>query len=276
MGKKLSLVLPTYNGSSLLRQHLPNLIMYLNDLSIDYEILIVDDGSKDQQESKLIAQENGCRFFSIPHNQGKGAALRMGMLEAGGDFIIFTDADIPYEFEVIKKFLWQLEYEKSHIVVGDRTLHESKYFANIPWVRSVGSKIYSFIVGHFMVSGLFDTQCGIKGFQAEVAKDLFYVSRINRFAIDVEILYIALKRNYVIKRLPVNLRVWEPTQIRPFYDGLTMLIDLFVIWQNFRLGNYRAQNIISKSTDPINDENKAISPSGDFKNNQISKELIEE
>lgn len=241
MGKELSLVLPTYNGSSILRQHVPGLIEYLNSIAIDYEVIIVDDGSKDRDETYKIAQENGCGFYANLQNRGKGSALRIGMQEAIGDFVIFTDADIPYKFIAIESFLWSLKFEENDIVVGDRTLPESKYFANVPWVRSIGSKVYYFIVGQFLVNGLFDTQCGIKGFRAEVAKDLFFVSRINRFAIDVEILYIAQKRNYNIKRLPVELRVWEPTRIRPFFDGVSMLSDLLLIVLNYKLGKYKSK-----------------------------------
>jgi dolichyl-phosphate beta-glucosyltransferase len=249
MGKKLSLILPVYNGSSLLRQHIPGLREYLDRASVDYEIIIVDDGSEDGNATLAIAREFECRFFANPTNMGKGAALRIGMLEADGDFRIFTDADIPYEFETIEKFLWYLDFKEFHIVVGDRTLTGSNYFAEIPWIRNIGSKIYSFIVGRFVVSGLFDTQCGIKGFRAEVAEDIFGVSRINRFAIDVEILYIALKRNYDIKRLPVGLRVWEPSQIRPVLDGGTMLVDLLVIWLNYRRGRYKAKKEINLTLD---------------------------
>jgi len=249
MGKKLSLILPVYNGSSLLQQHIPGVIDYLDQLSFEYEIIVVDDGSKDGDETMAVSREFGCVFISNPKNMGKGAALRAGMLRATGDFRIFTDVDIPYEFEVIEKFLWYLDFKEFHVVVGDRTLQGSKYFTEVPWGRNVGSKIYSFIVGRFVVSGLFDTQCGIKGFRAEVAEDIFGVSRINRFAIDVEILYIALKRNYDIKRLPVSLRIWEPSQIHPIRDGSKMLVDLFSIWLNYRLGRYEGRKKIDVTID---------------------------
>jgi dolichyl-phosphate beta-glucosyltransferase len=140
-----------------------------------------------------------------------------------------ADVDIPYK----------------HIVVGDRTLQGSKYFTEVPWIRNIGNKFYSFIVGRFVVSGLFNTQCGIKGFRAEVAEDIFQVPQINRFAIDVEILCIVLKRIYDTKRFPVDLRIWAPSQIRANLDGGKLLVDLLIIWLNYQLGRYKAQREIS-------------------------------
>jgi len=249
MGYKLSLILPAYNGSDLLSKNLPEVINYLNGLGILYEIIIVDDGSKDCEITASLAKDYKCKFVGMPRNQGKGAALRTGMLAAEGDFRIFTDVDIPYEFEAIEKFLWYLDFKEFHMVVGDRTLPGSNYYTEVPKVRKTASKIYSFIVGRFIVSGIFDTQCGIKGFRAEVAEDIFAVSRINRFAIDVELLYIAYKRNYDIKRLPVNLRVWGASQIRALFDGVTMIRDIFVIWLNYRTGKYEAKKKVNITID---------------------------
>ena len=110
---------------------------------------------------------------------GKGAALRRGMLAASGDFRIFTDADIPYAYHSLADFLEYLEFKEFHMVIGDRTLPESKYFDGVPYARGIGSKVYRQIVGRLVVSGVYDTQCGIKGFRAEIAEDLFRVSRLN-------------------------------------------------------------------------------------------------
>ena len=99
--------------------------------------------------------------------------------------------------------------------------------------------MYSFIVGRFVAGGWFDTQCGIKGFRDHVAEDLFSVARVDRFAFDVELFYIALKRNYDIKRLPVRLRCQEGSSVRVVRDGLAMVRDLAVIRTHQLAGHYR-------------------------------------
>jgi dolichyl-phosphate beta-glucosyltransferase len=238
MNPKLSLVIPSYNGADLLQANLPGVLAYLDELGISYEVLVVDDGSPDGGATERVAGQFNCRYLANPRNMGKGAAVRLGMLEAKGDFRIFTDADIPYEYDAIMDFLYYLDHKEFHMVIGDRTLPGSKYFGDVPYARGIGSKLYRFIVGRFVVSGVFDTQCGIKGFRAEVAQDLFGVSRLNRFAIDVELIYIAMKRNYDIKRLPVKLHSWGFSQVRAIRDGLNMLLDLIQILVNYYSGKY--------------------------------------
>lgn len=211
---------------------------YLNQKGYGYEVIIVDDGSQNVQETKKVAENLGCRFLALPKNQGKGGAVKAGMLEAKGAFRIFTDVDIPFEYENFDRFLKYLDEKEFQMVVGDRTLPESKYFTEISKLRKLGSNIFSFIVGRFVVGGHFDTQCGMKGFRAEVAEDIFGLSRIPSFAFDVEVLYIALKRNYDIKRLAVQLRMQEGSSVRVVSHGLGMIIDLFRIKGNQLRGKY--------------------------------------
>lgn len=241
MNPKLSLVIPSYNGADLLEANLPDVLVYLDGLDVSYEVLVVDDGSRDKGETERVAKQYDCRYLANPQNMGKGAALRRGMLAAQGDFRIFTDADIPYAYQSLMDFLEYLDIRGFHMVIGDRTLPGSKYFDGVPFARGIGSKLYRQIVGRLVVSGVYDTQCGIKGFRAEVAEDLFGVSRLNRFAIDVELIYIAMKRNYDIKRLSVELRSWSASQVRAFRDGFNMLIDLAMIITNFYTGKYEQQ-----------------------------------
>lgn len=237
----LSIVLPSYNDGELLARHVPGLLDYLQQLGVSHEVVIADDGSKDDGRTRDVASELGCRYVANPVNQGKGAAVRRGMKSASGRFRIFTDADVPYELESIERFLWYLDFKEFHMVAGDRRLEQSSYFTEVPLWRRLGSHVYSFVVGRFVASGWFDTQCGIKGFRGDVADDLFGVSRISRFAFDVELLYIALKRNYDIKRLPVRLRCQEGSSVRMIRDGMAMVRDLAVIrWHQFA-GHYKPQ-----------------------------------
>lgn len=231
----LSLVIPCYNGAQTVGNNLPDFMTFLDGKYPSYEILLVDDGSENQAELKQVAEDLGCRFIGLPKNRGKGAAVKAGMLEARGDYCIFTDVDIPFEYENFEQFVTYLDEKEFHVVVGDRTLKESVYFTEISKTRKLGSNVFSFIVGRFVVGGHFDTQCGMKGFRKEVAEDIFSRSRIPSFAFDVEVLYISLKRNYDIKRLPVQLRMQEGSSVRVLAHGMGMVVDLFRIkWNQLR------------------------------------------
>jgi dolichyl-phosphate beta-glucosyltransferase len=177
-----------------------------------------------------------------PKNMGKGAAVRRGMLEANGKYRIFTDVDIPFELDAFDRFIHYLDFKEFDVVVGDRTLPGSSYLKKIPKIRALGSWCFAFISGGFVAAGYFDTQCGMKGFRAAAAIDLFEVSKINRFGFDVELLYISLKRNYDIKKLPVVLRCQEGSSVRVIRDGLQMVFDLFRIRFYKSMGYYEKQH----------------------------------
>jgi len=235
----LSIVLPSYQGGASLRSQLPDFLAWLRAQSWTSEIVVVDDGSDDQGLTETVARENGCRFLRHDVNQGKGAAVRKGMLAATGQYRLFTDADIPFEFDAVERFLTYLQDKEFDLVVGDRTLKQSLYFAEITETRKLGSRLFSFLVGRFVTTGLFDTQCGMKGFSAQVARDLFSVARVDGFAFDVELLYISLKRNYDIKRLPVRIRRnRELSSVSLLRHAPGMVLDLLRLKWNHVLGYY--------------------------------------
>ena len=235
----LSIVIPSFNSSLALSKNLGILVSYLQSKSFSWELILVDDGSTDNGETEKIATNYSCIFLKNESNLGKGSAIRKGMLNATGRFRLFTDADIPYEPEVIDQFLHYLDFKEFHMAVGDRTLEGASYFAKVGMIRNWASRLFSFIVGRFVAGGMFDTQCGIKGFRAEVAEDIFSVSRINSFAFDVEVLYISLKRNYDVKRLPVRLRSQDGNTVNVAKASLLMLADISRIIYNYYSGNYQ-------------------------------------
>ena len=102
----LSIILPSYKNAEILRANLPELLLWLNEKTISYEVIVVDDGSNGEGETERVARENKCRFVALERNSGKGAAVRKGMREATGDFRISTDADIPFDFEAIQTIVF--------------------------------------------------------------------------------------------------------------------------------------------------------------------------
>jgi dolichyl-phosphate beta-glucosyltransferase len=234
----LSLILPCYNTSAVLAKQLPSLLSFLNSKNFSYELIIVDDGSADGKDLSSIAEINGCTYIKNEKNMGKGASVRKGMQYAQGQFLLFTDGDIPFEYEAITTILWYLDAKEFDLAVGDRTLKDSSYFGEIPLARKISSSLFTFFVGRFVTTGMNDTQCGLKGFRKDAAKDIFSLSRINGFAFDVEAIYIAMKRNYDIKRIPVKLRSQEGTSVSLWRHTIPMVLDLFLIKWNHIWGLY--------------------------------------
>jgi dolichyl-phosphate beta-glucosyltransferase len=227
--KMLSLIIPSYKSAKILEHQLPYVIDFLKKQAINFEIIVVDDGSNDNQTTFHVTQKLGVKYLSYEQNKGKGHAVRLGMGQAKGDWLIYTDADIPFENEALLDIIHYLENKEFDLVIGDRGLENSHYFDRISVKRKFGSRFFTFLVGRFITTGVFDTQCGLKGFKKEIANDLFGVGRINGFTFDVELIYISLKRNYDFKKIPVVLRSQEGSSVRVFKHGLLMLIDLFRI-----------------------------------------------
>ena len=235
----LSIILPSYKGASILQNQLPGFIQFLVNHNLKHEIIIVNDGSGDGDQTRQVANENSCVYIENETNLGKGASVRKGVLAAKGDYICFTDVDIPFAFDDYLEFYDHLKSKKFDIVVGDRTLPESTYFTKISHTRKMGSDLFSVIVSNFFTDGLHDTQCGLKAFLRDVAMDLFSVARVNRFAFDVELISIAVKRNYSINRLPVNFRCNDSKSVKVIQHGIGMLFDLVRIQWNHVVGKYK-------------------------------------
>jgi dolichyl-phosphate beta-glucosyltransferase len=234
----ISFVLPVYNCLKETSASLPDFVQLLNQLSYAYEIIIVDDHSENGNAFKTLAAENGCTYIRNPKNSGKGYSVRTGFAKAGGDKLIFMDGDFPFEMDIIHRIVACLQDEGNDIVIGDRTLPGSGYPSEISFTRKLGSKILSFISGIFFVPSYRDTQCGIKGFKGTAARNIFSNAKINGFAFDLEILYIATKNKYNIKRIPVTAKKQESSNVNVIVHGFGTLIDLVKISFNNLSGKY--------------------------------------
>ena len=235
---KLSIVIPSYRSAKVLENNLPYLLLFLQEQNYASEVIIVDDGSKDSGATERVAIQHNCSDLAYPENRGKGFAVRTGMAVAQGDICIFTDADIPFETSAIEAIIHAIQVKEFDVVIGDRGLQASNYFTKISSQRRLGSGFFTFIVGRFITTGISDTQCGLKGFRKNVAADLFGKSRINGFTFDVELVYISLKRNYDIKKIPVNLRSQDGNSVNIFKHGFKMVLDLFILKINHLRGYY--------------------------------------
>jgi dolichyl-phosphate beta-glucosyltransferase len=239
MAEMISIVLPVYNCGAGLPAGLAALKQVLDEQHVPYELIIVDDGSDNQAAVEDIAIKNNCLLIKHSKNAGKGAAVKHGILQAGGAIIIFMDGDFPFHLSVIGHMIEKLRTPGVEVVIGDRTLKGSTYPANIEASRKLGSRILSGIISRLYVFGIRDTQCGIKGFKKEAGKNIFEKVTRRGFSFDVEVLFIARKNGYAIHRIPVQVYEQASSSVRVMRDGLAMLQSLFAIFINNISGKYR-------------------------------------
>jgi len=226
---ELSIVIPVYNGSGLLEKHVTPFLAFLGRQHYKTQVIMVDDGSSDRLLTQEYARKKGLVFSGFSTNKGKGAALRRGFELANASIQLFTDADIPFQYHNIGTIVSLLRQDPGRLIIGDRTDSLSVYFENIGLLRNLGSHIVSGLVNIFFIKGVRDTQCGLKGMGKTVAQKLFGKSSINRFAIDIELIYLADKNNIPVLKIPVQLRYNEKSSVNTLKDGLKLLQDLYRI-----------------------------------------------
>lgn len=242
MSKYLSVIIPAYNEENRIKGTLESVYNYLMPQSYFWEVIIVSDGSKDRTVevvSEFISNKLEMRLIANTKNNGKGYVVRQGMLEAQGDFRLFTDADNSTSIDQIEKF-WPYLIEKEYdIVIGSIEVEGSEIKENAQWYRRILGKYSKYIIR--FVAGLWsihDTQRGFKLFTAASAQNIFSKTKINRFGFDIEVLALAKKIGYKIKELPV---IWDnPSDSKvslKSYFGV--LRDLFKIRWYLWTNNYK-------------------------------------
>lgn len=237
----ISVVLPCYRGAELARRSAERLERFLAASFGSYEVVVVDDGGGDFDAS--WPADGPVRLLRLPANRGKGAAVRAGMLAARGRVRLFTDVDLPYDLELIAAAAHVIRDRGYHLAVGDRTLPGASYAREVGWRRRLASAVFSRLVGTVLTGGFFDSQCGFKAFRDDVAEALFALARVDRYAFDVELLYLALLYRADIKRIPVQLRSHETSAVRLLRDSLAMLRDVGRIRLRAWRGGYRSPEL---------------------------------
>jgi len=201
------------------------------------ELIVIDDGSRAGEGIQASDLPPGVLFVGYPQNLGKGGAVRAGVAAAQGEYIVFTDSDLPFGLEPLALTLDWLR-QGADIVIGDRLLPESACEADVTPLRRLSSAIFTGIVRNAVGLDFPDTQCGYKGYRAAVARELFGKLEITSFAFDVEILLRALRRGYRVRRQPLRLIHNEDTSVRLSKHAPRMFADTFrIAWRGWR-GRY--------------------------------------
>lgn len=184
---EFSLILPVYNQANIVQKSIQEIIKVFGE---SCEIIVINDGSNDDLDSKIAQYSNFINYIKNPKNMGKGYSVKKGMLLAKKQYRVFTDADIPYGIEGIQNVVQKLE-EGYDVVIGER---KEPYPDN--FLRLVGHRMFNFFIKHYLKIPFRDTQCGLKGFKASVAEEIFQKITIDGFAFDLELLCFILMKNY--------------------------------------------------------------------------------
>jgi len=226
---KLSVVIPCFNEEKNIARALRRTDEYLLNKNISGEIIVVDDGSDDRtaEAAEALTPElrHSLRVIGLGGNYGKGAAVRRGVMEASGDYILFTDADFSTDISEMDIFLG--ECERNHdIIIASRSLAGSVLDPPQSFFRRAIGTICRNMVSLLAVKGYKDTQCGFKLFRRKAAKEIFSHLKTDGFAFDVEVLVLAGKLGFSVKELPVRWRNAADSSVKPLKDSFAFFIRL--------------------------------------------------
>jgi dolichyl-phosphate beta-glucosyltransferase len=236
----LSIIIPAHNEEKRLSPSLADIDVFLKKQDYTAEVIIVENGSVDR--TLEVAQENAqkypyIRVIQSPDNlRGKGLAVKQGMLAAKGDWRFICDADLSMKIDDLVKFL-PPHVEGCDVIIASREA-EGAQRVDEPQYRHFMGRINNIIIKLAALRDFEDTQCGFKMFRREVAEDLFEVQRMNGIGFDVELLFIAKKRGYTIKEVPITWYYDPYSTMRLWDDSVKMLKEIWEIRQNWRKGDY--------------------------------------
>ena len=225
----LSVVIPAYNEEERLPGTIRAVEQHLARQPWSWELIVVDDGSRDGTVAagRAAAKAPRTRVVSLPRNQGKGAAIRQGMLrEARGAFRLFTDADNSTPIEELDKLLAKAQGENVAVAIGSRALKDSQLEVRQPFYREMMGRFFNLMVRTLAVGGISDTQCGFKLFRADAAEYVFSRQQLDGFSFDVELLVLARRGGFAIAEVPVRWVNSPASRVSPIRDSARMFMDL--------------------------------------------------
>jgi dolichyl-phosphate beta-glucosyltransferase len=247
----LTLVIPAYNEARRLPDTLATVRAYLSRQPYKYEVMVVDDGSEDETAvltEQAIAGDPHVRLIRNPH-MGKGAAVRTGMLAGQGRYILYSDADFSTPIEEIEKLLPWMEKRGYAIAIGSREGQGARRIGE-PSYRHLMGRVFNKMVQVIALRQFADTQCGFKCFTYAATQDLF--RRVQLYGdqagmvkgalvtgFDVEVLYLALKRGYKVKEVPVRWVYFSGSKVSAWRDSPRLLLDVLKVRRNDLQGKYR-------------------------------------
>lgn len=238
MAPYLSLVIPAYNEERRLPDTLHKVQQFLASQSYESEVLVVENGSWDRtaQVAQAFAQRNPNTRLLQEARRGKGLAVRRGMLEAGGQYRFICDADLSMPIEQVERFL-PPQLTDFDIAMASREVPGAVRYGEPAYRHWVG-RAFNLLVRALALPDYHDTQCGFKCFTAAAAETLFPLQQLDGWSFDVELLYLASKRQYRIVEVPIDWHYNPGSRVQLWRDSWLMFTDLLRIRSNWRRGVY--------------------------------------
>jgi len=237
--KFVSLIVPLYNEENRLGKSLPPVFEYCRKSPWQWEILCVDDGSSDrtcEELRKLQASFASMRIIRQKENRGKGYAVRHGLQEACGEYLLFSDADFSTPIEEVSKLMQSIA-EGYDLAIGSRGLQDSNVEVRQAWLRDTTGKMGNWIIRTMLPLEFADTQCGFKMMTRKAAGLIVPRMSIDGFAFDIEMLTIALVRGLRVAEVPVTWKNVEESKVRAIHT-LRVLSDVFAIRYCLAMSGY--------------------------------------
>jgi dolichyl-phosphate beta-glucosyltransferase len=235
-----SIVIPAYNESARIPATLEHVVACVREKGWNAEVIVVNDGSTDTTSEvvKAFARTSPeVRLIENPGNCGKGYSVRSGLLQALGEIVMFTDADLSSPIEEAERLFAAIS-EGADIAIGSRWLGTSRQTHRQPLYRQFFGRCFNALTRGVMGLKFADTQCGFKAFTRHAAQTIFQLQTIERWGFDPEILFIALKRGFNIVEVPVTWGHDARTRMSYLKDGAKMLEEVAIIRWNALRGLY--------------------------------------
>lgn len=248
---EISVVIPAYNEAQRLEPTLRSIVAYFRARRRTTEIIVVDDGSRDQTADlvvRLARELPEIRLIRLDTNRGKGHAVRTGMLDTRGALALFADADGATPISEFGRLEAAIQ-AGADIAIGSRALHSDDVHVQARAHRRIIGRIFHLLVRTLTVRGLRDTQCGFKLLTDRATHDLFPRMRMDGFSFDVELLLAARRRGYKIAEIPVNWNHIPGSRVNLIFDSLRMAGDLVRIRTRALLGAYDRPPITRTAAD---------------------------
>jgi len=237
----LSIILPAYNEEHRIPLTLEKILSFLASKRFTWELIIVDDGSADNTVDTIrnnVPDSPHIKILKNKVNRGKGYSVKKGMLEASGEFRLFSDSDLSTPIDEIDNFL-EFHQQGYDVCIGSRSLPNSNVEIHQPWYREKMGKIFGLLQRIILLKQIIDSQCGFKSFNSRAADFIFQRQMTDGFCFDVEILYIAQQHKLRICEIPVTWRDNPDTKVGAITDSTKMFLDLVTIRLNGMKGKYR-------------------------------------
>jgi glycosyltransferase involved in cell wall biosynthesis len=238
---RYSIVIPAYNERLRIIATLDAVVACVRRSHWKAEVIVVNDGSTDEtadlvRDFAIHAPE--VRLMENPSNRGKGYSVRNGIVHAQGNIVMFTDADLSAPIDEAERLFAAIEQDNADIAIGSRWLATSRQTHRQPLYRQFFGRCFNALTRMVMRLPYADTQCGFKAFTRDAAQTVFQLQTIERWGFDPEILFIARKRRFKVKEVPVSWAHDARTRISYLRDGMQMLKELAIVRWNAILGRY--------------------------------------